>query len=65
MISKKTKIKSSKNRVFEMFSNSENCKVSIASNEIMLDRFNNGKGIEFPFSKWLKRLKFHLNKSKY
>ena len=51
MISKKIKIKSSKNRVFEMFSNSENCKVSIASNEIMLDRFNNGKGIEFPFSK--------------
>ena len=27
----------------------EYCKVSKASKEIMLDRFYNGKGIEFPF----------------
>ena len=51
MVIRKIKIKNFKNRVFEGLSNSENCKVSIASNEIMLDRFNNGKGIEFPFSK--------------
>ena len=51
MVSKKIKIKNFKNRFFERLSNSENCRVSIASNEIMLDRFNDGKGIEFPFSK--------------
>ena len=27
----------------------EDCKVSKASNEIMLDRFYDGKSIEFPF----------------
>lgn len=28
----------------------EYCAVSVASNEIMLDRFYNGKRIEFPFA---------------
>ena len=32
------------------FKSSEHCKISIASNEIMLDRFYNGQVIEFPFS---------------
>ena len=27
----------------------KNCKVSKASNEIMLHRFSNGKDVEFPF----------------
>ena len=35
----------------EILKNSENCNVSKASKEIMLDRFYDGKKIEFPFSK--------------
>ena len=35
----------------EALKNSNDCKVSKASNEIMLNRFYNGKVIEFPFSK--------------
>ena len=31
---------------------SKNCKVSIASNEIMLHRFSNGKDVEFPFKNY-------------
>ena len=33
----------------ERFQTLNYCKVSRASNEIMLDRFYDGKGIEFPF----------------
>ena len=33
--------------------NKEFCKISQASNEIMLDRFYQGKEIEFPFIKYL------------
>ena len=48
--------KSIKNREFKKFDfesmkQSDECEVSKASNEIMLDRFYNGKRIEFPFSK--------------
>ena len=32
------------------FKSSDNCKVSKASNEIMLDRFCDGRRIEFPFA---------------
>ena len=31
---------------------SKNCKVSKASNEIMLHRFSNGKDVEFPFKNY-------------
>ena len=51
MLIKFIKIKNSKNGYLETFKTSNNCRVSKASNEIMLDRFYNGKGIEFPFSK--------------
>ena len=34
----------------EVLKSSDNCRVSKASNEIMLDRFYNGKGIQFPFN---------------
>ena len=44
-IKKKAKYKSSG----EILSHSEYCKVSQASNEIMLDRFYKGKEIGFPF----------------
>ena len=45
--SNKTKYR---NTTSERFQTLNDCKVSKASNEIMLDRFYNGKGIEFPFS---------------
>ena len=51
MISKSIKIKEIKNRSLDMFNSSNDCKVSKASNEIMLHRFYNGNRIEFPFSK--------------
>ena len=50
MISKLTKNKEIKNNSLGFRENSDNCKISKASNEIMLDRFYNGKRIEFPFS---------------
>ena len=51
MFPKKINIKKSKNYPLERFKNLEECKVSKASKEIMLDRFYDGKKIEFPFSK--------------
>ena len=50
MIHKSTKIEDSKNDSVKSLKSSQDCKVSKASNEIMLDRFYNGKVIEFPFS---------------
>ena len=50
MLRKSTKINESKNYSLESFKALDDCKVSKASNEIMLDRFYNGQGIEFPFS---------------
>ena len=44
------KIKEIKEESLKIFKRSEYCKVSIASEEIMLDRFYNGKEIEFPFA---------------
>ena len=37
--------------ILEILSDSDKCKVSRASTEIMLDRFCHGKEIDFPFSK--------------
>ena len=51
MFSKPFEIKKLRNESLERFKSSDDCKVSKASTEIMLDRFYNGKGIEFPFSK--------------
>ena len=39
-----------KEESLEILESTEYCKVSQASNEIMLDRFYNGKGAEFPFA---------------
>ena len=50
MISKPTKKKELKNNSLEILKTLNECKVSKASNELMLERFYNGKGIEFPFS---------------
>ena len=50
MSSKPIKTKKSKNDSFEKIKTLTDCKVSKASNEIMLDRFYKGRGIEFPFS---------------
>ncbi len=50
MLTKTNKTKISRNIIPERFQTLKDCKVSKASNEIMLDRFYNGKGIEFPFS---------------
>ncbi len=44
------KKKEFKNNSLESIKNSNNCKISEASNEIMLDRIYNGSRIEFPFS---------------
>ena len=48
-------LKFNKNKKFknalEIYNASDNCKVSKASNEIMLDRFYDGRIIEFPFSR--------------
>jgi len=40
------------NNDYEQLNDSEDCMVSKASTEIMLDRFSNGKEVEFPFSKY-------------
>ena len=50
MYSKFVKKKELNKDYLESSKSSQDCKVSIASNEIMLDRFYNGKVIEFPFS---------------
>ena len=47
---KSNKIKKSKLISSDQIKLSKICKVSIASKEIMLDRFSNGKEIDFPFS---------------
>ena len=50
MNSKNTK-KISFNEPLEALDDLNSCEVSKASSEIMLDRFCNGKEIDFPFSK--------------
>ena len=50
MIDKSFLHKATKKQSLEILASSEYCKVSQASKEIMLDRFYNGKGIEFPFA---------------
>ncbi len=50
MLNKSLKNKAQKKQSLEKPSRTKNCEVSQASNEIMLDRFYNGKGIEFPFA---------------
>ena len=50
MILKTIKIKKLKKVYLESFKTSDDCEVSKASKEIMLDRFYNGEGIQFPFS---------------
>ena len=50
MAPKPTKTKKLKNGPLENSKILDNCEVSKASNEIMLDRFYNGKVIQFPFS---------------
>ena len=49
MFSKSFKNKKLKKGTFETFIKTEDCKVSQASNEIMLDRFYKGNVVEFPF----------------
>lgn len=44
------KNKSSRKQFLEPFNEIDICKVSKASAEIMLERFCNGKEIDFPFS---------------
>ena len=50
MFNKTYKNKSKKKQSLEILKRTEFCKVSKASNEIMLDRFYKGKRIEFPFN---------------
>ena len=50
MPSKFIKGKELKKKTLEFFKRTHNFKVNNASNELMLDRINNGKTIEFPFS---------------
>ena len=50
MLSKSTKSKKLKNDFLETSKSKTDCKVSQASNEIMLYRIYDGKVIEFPFS---------------
>ena len=50
MVAEPTKNKNLKRYYSERFKTLKNCKISKASNEIMLDRFYNGESIEFPFS---------------
>ena len=47
---KSLKIKTNNKHSLNLIKRNEYCKVSQASNEIMLDRFYNGKGIQFPFA---------------
>ena len=51
MNSKNTQKKISFNESLDSLDELNSCKVSKASSEIMLDRFCNGKEIDFPFSK--------------
>ena len=50
MSSKNIKNKLSKFKTYEPLNRLETCKVSKASVEIMLERFCDGKEIDFPFS---------------
>ena len=50
MINKSFKNKALRKQPLKIVRRTEDCKVSRASNEIMLDRFYDGKGIEFPFA---------------
>ena len=50
MLHKSSKNKALKKQTLEMPKSTKSCVVSQASNEIMLDRFYNGKVIEFPFA---------------
>ena len=50
MLSKVIKNKKSNNKNLDHANKINDCKVSIASTEIMLDRFCNGEELEFPFS---------------
>ena len=50
MKSKNIQINGSKNNFLEPFNKVDFCEVSKASAEIMLERFCNGKKIDFPFS---------------
>ena len=43
--------KVSRNEILDPLNRSDHCEVSKASVEIMLERFCNGKEMEFPFSK--------------
>ena len=49
MRSKNIQSKFSQNEVLQLLKRVDLCDVSKASAEIMLDRFSNGKEIEFPF----------------
>ena len=51
MLTKPINSKELKKDFLETLKSTDVCKVSKASNEIMLDRFYDGKVIEFPFSK--------------
>ena len=50
MVYKSKENKEFKTNSSETFSPIDDCEVSKASKEIMLDRFSNGNGIDFPFS---------------
>ena len=50
MKSKNTQKQISINESFEVFKGVDSCEVSKASAELMLERFCNGKKIDFPFS---------------
>ena len=51
MYFKITKNKEERKKTSDLSWNNKDCIVSKASSEIMLDRFSNGKEIDFPFSK--------------
>ena len=51
MLAKPINNKELKKDFLKTLKSTDNCEVSKASNEIMLDRFYDGKVIEFPFSK--------------
>ena len=50
MYSKHLESKKNFNKKIDVPNKIDNCKVSKASDEIMLDRFFNGKEIDFPFT---------------
>ena len=50
MYPESTTNKKQEKRLLDLSTNNNDCKVSEASKEIMLDRFSNGKEIDFPFS---------------